>query len=91
MSTIDIRHDHSLSAAKARKAVEEVARKLGERVGMDWRWEGDILHFKRSGIDGTIALAPSQIHVRAKLGLLLGAMKGTIESEIRRVLDERFS
>jgi putative polyhydroxyalkanoate system protein len=28
--------------------------------------------------------------VTAKLGFLLSAMKGPIESEIRRVLDERF-
>ncbi len=90
MSTIDIRHAHSLSLAKARKAVEGVATKLGEKFGMDYRWEGDVLHFVRSGVDGRIALTPSQVQVTAKLGFLFSAMKGSIESEIRRVLDERF-
>ena len=87
---IDIRHRHSLPMAQARKAVEDVAVKLGERFGMDYRWEGDVLHFKRSGVDGHISLTPKQLHVTAKLGFLLSAMKGTIEGEIRRVLDERF-
>ena len=87
---IDIRHRHSLPMAQARKAVEDVAEKLGERFGMDYRWEGDVLHFKRSGVDGHISLTPKQLHVTAKLGFLLSAMKGTIEGEIRRVLDERF-
>ena len=50
----------------------------------------DILDFTRSGIDGRIALLPGQVHVTAQLGFLLGAMKGPIEAEIRRVLDERF-
>ena len=90
MSTIDIRHVHSMPLAKARKAVEGVATKLGEKFGMDYRWEGDVLHFVRSGVDGHIALTPKQVQVTAKLGFLLSAMKGPIESEIRRVLDERF-
>lgn len=72
-------------------AVEEFAIKLGERFGMDYRWEADVLHFKRSGVDGQIALQPGQLHVSAKLGLLFAAMKGPIEKEMRRVLDERFS
>ena len=88
--SIDIRHRHSLPLAQARKAVEDVAVKLGERFGMDYRWEGDELHFKRSGVDGRIALTPKQLHVTAKLGFLLSAMKGPIEQEIRRVLAERF-
>lgn len=90
MSAIDIKHSHSLPPAKARKAVEEVAIKLGQKFGIDYRWEGDTLHFVRSGVDGRIALASKKLHVTATLGLLLSALKGPIEAEIRRVLDERF-
>lgn len=91
MSTIQITHDHSLSPAEARKAVDDFAIKLGRKFGLDYRWEDDILHFKRSGIDGQISMTPGQLHVRAKLGLLFAAMKGPIEQEMRRVLDERFA
>ena len=90
MSTIDITHDHSLPRAKARKAVEEVAKKLSERFGFDYEWDEDTLHFTRSGVDGRIAMMPKQLQVSAKLGFLLAAMKAPIEKEIRRVLDERF-
>ncbi len=91
MSDIDIHHAHSLPPAQARKAVEDVAIRLGEKFGVAHRWEGDTLHFSRSGVDGHIALAPSQLHVTARLGFLLSALKGSIEGEIRRVLDDRFS
>jgi len=91
MSHIDIRHSHSLPPDQARRAVQEVADKLSSRFGAESRWEGDTLHFSRGGIDGHIELAPRQLHVYAKLGFLLSAMKSPIESEIRRVLDERFS
>lgn len=90
MPGIDIHHAHSLPPAKARKAVEEVATKLGEKFGLDYRWEGDTLHFVRSGVDGRIALAPKQLHVTAKLGFLLSALQAPIEAEIRRVLKDKF-
>jgi putative polyhydroxyalkanoate system protein len=89
MSTIDIRHPHDLSPEQARQAVEDFATRLGQRFGLDYRWEGDVLHFKRSGVDGHIALMPGQLHVSARLGLLFAAMKGTIEQEMRRALAER--
>lgn len=89
--SIDIRHAHSLPHAKARKALEEVAKKLAERFDFDYTWDGDTLNFNRAGVDGKIALAPKSLHVTAKLGFLVSAFKGPIESEIRRVLDERFS
>lgn len=90
MPAIDIRHAHSMPPAKARKAVDEVARKLAERFDIEYDWDGDALNFTRSGVDGRIALAPNQLHVTAHLGFLLSALKGPIEAEIRRVLAERF-
>ncbi|MFZ5634974.1 MAG: polyhydroxyalkanoic acid system family protein [Pseudomonadota bacterium] len=91
MSGIDIRHSHSLPHAKARKAVEEVAKKLAERFEFEYEWDGDDLHFNRSGVDGKIALKPKELHVTARLGFLVSAFKGPIEHEIKRVLDERFT
>lgn len=90
MPGIDIRHQHSMPIAKARKAVEDVAKKLADRFDMEYDWDGDTLNFVRSGVDGKIALTPKQLHVTAQLGFLLSALKGPIETEIRRVLDERF-
>jgi putative polyhydroxyalkanoate system protein len=90
MSRIEIRHVHSLPTAKARKAIEEVAHKLAERFQMDWEWDGDVLNFSRSGVDGHIALEPDALHVTAKLGFLMAMFREPIENEIKRVLQERF-
>ena len=90
MSRIDIRHPHSLSKAKARKAIEDVARKLAEKFDMDYGWEGDTLNFSRSGVDGHIVLGPDDLHVHAKLGFLTAMFKEPIEGEIKRVLKENF-
>jgi len=90
MAMIDIQHAHTLPADAARKAVEDVAVRLGRKYGIDYRWEGDALHFVRPGVDGHIAVLPGQLRVTAKLGLVMSAMKGTIEDQLRRFLDEEF-
>lgn len=90
MSTIDIRHPHNLDPAQARAAVQHIADSLAQRFGVDYAWSGDALQFQRTGVDGRVALVPGALHVTAKLGFLLSAMKGPIEQEIRRVLEERF-
>lgn len=90
MSRIDIRHSHTLSKADARKAIEDVAKKLQSRFEMDYGWSGDTLNFSRSGIDGHIALGEKDLHVQAKLGFLAAMFKDPIESEIKRVLQEKF-
>jgi len=89
MSSIDIRHAHSLPVDGARKAIEDVAAKLSERFGLQSNWVGDVLNFNGSGVDGAIELQPGQVHVTAKLGFLLSAMKGMGEGEIQRVLKEK--
>jgi putative polyhydroxyalkanoate system protein len=90
MPDIDIFHPHTKTPAQAREAVEDVARKLAERFDFKYRWDGDALNFSRSGVDGSIALLPSQLHVNAKLGFMLSMLQGPIEAEIRRVLAEKF-
>ena len=90
MASIDIRHTHALGPAQAREAVQHIADTLAERFGVEHGWQGDSLMFKRSGVDGRVQLEQDAVRVTAELGFLLGAMKGTIESEIRRVLAERF-
>lgn len=90
MSHIDIRHAHALTKPKAREVVEDVANKLTERFQMQCDWDGDVLNFSRSGVDGHIALGSKDVHVNAKLGFLAAMFKDSIEGEIRRMLHEKF-
>ena len=90
MPSIDIHHAHSKTPAQARKALEDVAKKLAERFDMQYDWDGDTLNFMRSGVDGKIKLAPKKLHVTAQLGFMLSFLKDSIESEIQRVLREKF-
>jgi putative polyhydroxyalkanoate system protein len=90
MPAIDIKRSHSLSAAEARKKVQRVADHIATKFDVACAWDGDVLKFKRSGVDGQIRVSPKQVHVVAELGFLLSAMRGTVEREVNRYLDEEF-
>src|SRR3546814_16860177 len=90
MAGIDIQHTHSLSPAKARKGVEDVARKLADKFGFEYGWYGDEMHFNRSDVDGRIAVTPDHLHVNAKLGCLIPLLQGTGEQKSRQGRDEKF-
>lgn len=87
---IDIRRPHQLSIAEARAVVDQVAARMREKFGMDGQWEGDTLRFSRPGVNGSIAVGSDAIQVTAELGMMLAPLKGMVEQEIRRKLDEHF-
>ena len=90
MPSIDITRKHSRPLAEARRKVQHVAEHLAEKFDIQWRWEGNELHFTRSGVDGHIKVSARQVHVTAQLGFLLSALRGSVEREINRYLDEEF-
>lgn len=90
MANIHIQHAHTLSADDARTALGELAESLQRKLAVETRWDGDDLHFQRSGVDGSIHLKPGEVEIMAKLGMFIAPMKGMVEQEIRRVLQERF-
>jgi putative polyhydroxyalkanoate system protein len=91
MADIDIRRAHHLGRAAARKAADHMAETLGRRFGLAGDWDGDVLHFERPGVTGTLTLGPKDFHLSVTLGFLLKAMKGSIERAIHEELDGLFA
>ena len=91
MAKIDIRRPHGTTVENARAVVEKVAARMREKFGTEGTWQGDTLTFARSGVKGAIAVSATDVHVTAELGMLLSPLRGTIEDEIRKKLDEHFA
>ncbi len=87
---IDIKRRHTLDHAGARDVINHIADSLEQKFGVTPTWQGDTLHFARSGVDGFIAVNGNEVHVSARLGLLLAPLKPTVEAEIQRKLDQYF-
>jgi len=90
MSTIDIHAHHTMSAAKAQEAADMLAQDLSAKFAIDYGWDGDEINFERPGVHGQILVQKDEIHIVAHLGLLLLMLKGPIEQEIYRYLEEHF-
>lgn len=90
MAEIHIRRAHGLTAAKAKKAANKVATSLDEKFELEHEWDEHVLRFKRSGVSGELTLHKKEVEIRVRLGLLLTAIRPTVEKEIHRYFDENF-
>jgi putative polyhydroxyalkanoate system protein len=90
MSHIDIHARHTMSQTEAKAAAEELAADLAQKFDIDYRWEGDHIHFERTGANGTIAMIDGEVHITAQLGFMLMFLRHRIEEEIVRYLSEHF-
>lgn len=92
MPRVDIRRSHGLSSAQAHAVIDRIAARMREKFQVKTQWQcKDTLSFQRLGIDGKIVIEANEIHVSARLGMLLSPLKTMIEQEIRRHLDEHFT
>ncbi len=92
MADLHIHRDHALGLAKARKVAWDWAEQAESKFDMACTvLEGetsDTVEFTRSGVSGTLIVAPDHFDLHAKLGFLLGAFAKTIEAEIEKNLDD---
>ncbi len=90
MSSISITRKHDKSPKEARASVNKLTASIARKFSVVHEWEDDVLHFSRSGVDGHIELGKGVVKINVKLGFLLMAIRGAVENEIQRVLDEEF-
>lgn len=91
MSDIVIRRAHSLTPAKAKKAAEKIAGRLGDEFGLQHAWDEDgVMRFRRAGVSGDLTLHKHEVEIRVRLGFLLLAIKPRVEQEIHKFFDENF-
>ena len=92
MADIHIHRSHALGLAKARKTAWKWAEHVEEKFGMECTViegkESDVVEFTRAGVDGRLLVTGDAFELEAKLGFLLGAFRGRIETEIEGYLDE---
>lgn len=82
MADINIVQEHNLAPEQARAAAQQVADKLAEQFELSTRWDGDVLRFERSGVNGTLTLEPARAHLQIALGFLFSAFSSQIEAKV---------
>jgi putative polyhydroxyalkanoate system protein len=82
MADINIVQEHQLTPSLARDAAQKVADKLASEFDLACRWDGDVLRFERSGVEGALTLSHTQAQMEIKLGFLYSAFSAAIESKV---------
>lgn len=88
---INITQPHNLAPAVARAAAEQVADKLAREMGLSCRWQGDVLRFWKSGVEGTLTLLENRAQMQIKLGFLYGAFAPAIQSKVAEKMRKVFA
>ena len=92
MADIHIHRTHALGLAKARKMAWKWAEAVEEKFAMECTViegeDSDVVEFRRAGVEGRLRVEAKAFDLTAKLGFLLGAFSGKIESEIEAQLDK---
>lgn len=93
MSSIDIRHRHTLPASESRARLapfEDSLKKYGARL----EWRGNRAEIKGTGVSGDVKLEDNLCSVTVKLGLLAkaaGVDASKLEGSIRKRLEAAFA
>ena len=91
MADIHIHRRHHLGLAKAKKTAWQWAEAAEAKFGMECTVTegktGDVVEFRRAGVDGRLVVDADSFDLTARLGFLLGAFRTRIEGEIEQNLD----
>jgi putative polyhydroxyalkanoate system protein len=90
MAEISIVQEHHLTPKKAREAAQKVADKIADEYDLECAWEGDVLHFERSGVQGSLTLEKKQVEMNIKLGFLMSVFASAIEAKVAENMKKVF-
>jgi putative polyhydroxyalkanoate system protein len=90
MSEIVVQRRHNLRLAGAKRLAETMARRLQGDYGGTYKWEGNTLHFQRTGASGHVVVSKANFEIRVEIGLLLTPLRSRIEREILAFCDAHF-
>ena len=91
MADISIIQTHSMEPEQARAAAQQVADKMAADFGMECKWDGPVLRFERSGVDGTLVVGDNDARLEIRLGLMMKAFAPMVQEKLARKMQKVFA
>jgi putative polyhydroxyalkanoate system protein len=93
MSTISIQRRHVLPHDQVRRSAEQLARRIEQRLAVQWSWEGDCLTLTAPpgparGARGKVHVRERDVHIEIHLPFALRPVKSLVESKLHSKLDD---
>jgi putative polyhydroxyalkanoate system protein len=90
MADISIVQEHRMTPNMARAAAQKMADRITTEYGLSCQWEGDVLRFERSGVQGSLTLDEQRAAMRIELGFLMSAFATAIEAKVTESMRKVF-
>lgn len=95
MATILVEKNHTIGLEEAKVRAKELLDKFHAKLGnmiseVKWNPEGTNGTAKGKMFSAEFSVTDKTVSVKIELGLLAGAMKGTIEQTVRQSLEKKF-
>jgi len=90
MADIRITQAHALTLQQSKDAAQQVADRMAAEYDMATQWNGNVLVFGRSGIDGMLTLEERQVTVDVTLSGFFQGVAPMIEDKISRHIARTF-
>ena len=91
MAEISLRRAHAFEdPIDVRSRIEGLAEKVADRLGGEWRWEGDAAICKSRGAEARVAYDEDTISIDISLPLMLRPLKGQLEGKIDEYYEKYF-
>ena len=90
MADIEITQPHDMTPEAARAAAQQVADKIAADFGMECAWDGPVLRFERSGVDGTLVVGVQDARLEIRLGLMMKAFAPMVQDKLARKMQKVF-
>ncbi len=82
MTQIVFERAHEIGLERARAVAQRLADEMLEEFRVKSHWQGDALHFERSGLSGVLEVFEEHLRLEARLGFLLAAYRPRIEERL---------
>jgi putative polyhydroxyalkanoate system protein len=91
MSTIRIEREYRQSQAELKQGLETLGSRFKEKYDVDYKWHGQRVEFKRSGVNGFIEYDDKMVRLEMKLGLMFAPFASKVRSQLEEYVEEHIA
>lgn len=87
MGTITLSRQYTMPQEEIRAGIENMGSELSEWLDVEYRWDINEVHFKRTGASGIIKISDDELQLTLKLGLMYKPFEKKIKSQIMEFVE----
>ncbi len=91
MAQISMKRTHALGAEQARGQIEQLAERMAEKLGGDWRWQGERVVCEARGARASVFYDATTVSIEVDLPFVMRPMRGLLEAKLEEYFQRYFT